>query len=206
MNNHGYSIIMSTFRINTTSETIGDRKYFRGYKLTALSADIPADQPTTPVTNHVHKHDDNDICVVCHCEMTSTEEIIVTECNHTFHKDCLMQWYNHRFNCPMCRKGLYNHHPEAQRLVKDNLLLHNLYMLIRILHFNVPLKKEIREYLDKRLEESELWKQQLAFMTNEVTHKAHHDMFSRVMTAIVRNNEFYNTLFDEYDYEYIGNN
>ena len=140
MNNHGYSIIMSTFRINTTSETIGDRKYFRGYKLTALSADIPADQPTTPVTNHVHKHDDNDICVVCHCEMTSTEEIIVTECNHTFHKDCLMQWYNHRFNCPMCRKGLYNHHPEAQRLVKDNLLLHNLYMLIRILHFNVPLK------------------------------------------------------------------
>lgn len=183
---------MCAFRINTTSETIDNKKYFRGYKLTPLSPEIPTESISP--TEKKHKVVD-DICVVCHYEMTDTDDVITTECNHQFHRHCLLEWNEHKFNCPMCRKGLYEYHPDAQRLIRDNLLLHNVYMLIKILGYSLPIRDHIKKYLDERMQTSELWKHQFDFFEKYVTQKAHQDMFERAMNAIVRNNEIFNALF-----------
>jgi len=46
-------------------------------------------------------------CVVCLCEVDVDEDSITTQCGHTFHKDCLLQWWTHRprssIRCPTCR-------------------------------------------------------------------------------------------------------
>jgi hypothetical protein len=47
-------------------------------------------------------------CVVCLEEVDVDEESITTQCGHTFHKDCVIQWWTHKprrsIRCPMCRK------------------------------------------------------------------------------------------------------
>jgi len=185
---------MCTFRINTTSETIYGKKYFRGYKLTALSPDLPTDNQISMIVKK-HKVVD-DICVICHYEMTDTDDIITTDCNHQFHKQCLMKWNEHKLDCPMCRKGLFDYHPDAKRFIRDNLLLHNVYMLINILGYTLPIKDHIKKYLDERMQTSEIWKQQYQFFLTHVTPKAHKDMYHRVMNAISRNDEIFNTIFN----------
>merc|ERR1719356_1861040 len=46
-------------------------------------------------------------CVVCLCEVDVDEESITTQCGHTFHKDCVLQWWTHKprrsIRCPTCR-------------------------------------------------------------------------------------------------------
>ena len=56
-------------------------------------------------TNVENSEDD---CPIC-CEKL-LENIIKTECNHIFHKECLMHWINssqtQRYNCPICVSNL----------------------------------------------------------------------------------------------------
>lgn len=45
-------------------------------------------------------------CSVCYCE-DSDREFIITECNHVFHRECIMLWvsdYTHVL-CPICKKS-----------------------------------------------------------------------------------------------------
>jgi len=46
-------------------------------------------------------------CTVCLCEVEVDEESITTQCGHTFHKDCVLQWWTHKprssIRCPTCR-------------------------------------------------------------------------------------------------------
>ncbi len=48
-----------------------------------------------------------DICPICRDQMII--EVISTECNHKFHKDCLTSWIraSRRCQCPMCNQNLY---------------------------------------------------------------------------------------------------
>ena len=48
-----------------------------------------------------------DICSICREQMI--EEVILTECNHKFHKDCIKSWIqvSYRCQCPMCNQNLY---------------------------------------------------------------------------------------------------
>ncbi len=48
-----------------------------------------------------------DICSICREQMI--EEVISTECNHKFHKNCIKSWIqvSHRCQCPMCNQNLY---------------------------------------------------------------------------------------------------
>ena len=56
-----------------------------------------------------------DICTICLEELKSNEQnLIITKCNHIFHKDCLLKWINinsekrHNTDCPNCKYNIIN--------------------------------------------------------------------------------------------------
>lgn len=69
---------------------------------------------TKPTINHQSKKIWNDVsnfdinyeskCSIC--LSTNDVGIIETECNHTFHKNCLEKWLEHKKTCPICRKNI----------------------------------------------------------------------------------------------------
>jgi hypothetical protein len=54
-------------------------------------------------------------CSICH-EIMSTVNITVTQCNHRFHSNCLINWARKNNSCPCCRKKLY----QSTLLVNQN--------------------------------------------------------------------------------------
>ena len=49
-------------------------------------------------------------CSVCYNEITEDEYVPDLDCNHTFHKDCILQWMStgEGKGCPLCRRVLQN--------------------------------------------------------------------------------------------------
>ena len=51
-----------------------------------------------------------DCCIMCSEKVVDIKEVVVLRCNHAFHKNCLMEWYQYStddiLNCPLCRKEL----------------------------------------------------------------------------------------------------
>ena len=46
-------------------------------------------------------------CSIC-LEENNQDDLEVTECNHSFHRSCLEQWFERANNCPLCRTQLRN--------------------------------------------------------------------------------------------------
>lgn len=65
---------------------------FRG-----LSSDIINLIPTTKIPP-------DDKCMICLEESKNEEEWMVLNCDHKFHKDCLIEWLKINKYCPYCRK------------------------------------------------------------------------------------------------------
>lgn len=42
---------------------------------------------------------ENKECSICLEENTN----IKLDCNHHFHEDCILDWFQHNVNCPICR-------------------------------------------------------------------------------------------------------
>ena len=53
---------------------------------------------------------DHDSCAICLDGMKEGEEVIKTQCNHYFHRHCILLWFNRSHLCPLCRtqQGLQN--------------------------------------------------------------------------------------------------
>ena len=51
-----------------------------------------------------------DDCSICTEPMDNIDNLITTDCNHTFHKDCLRRWCRAQAKneCPLCRKNIAN--------------------------------------------------------------------------------------------------
>ena len=48
-----------------------------------------------------------DDCSICLEEMKEKNKVIILECNHIYHKDCIMEWFQKdNINCPLCREPL----------------------------------------------------------------------------------------------------
>lgn len=39
-------------------------------------------------------------------DFSPNDEIVLTECNHIFHKSCCEEWFNHARTCPVCRQDV----------------------------------------------------------------------------------------------------
>lgn len=50
------------------------------------------------------------LCPICHEKIEETDNIPILPCNHKFHKDCLVNYCNHKNNhhvlCPLCRENI----------------------------------------------------------------------------------------------------
>lgn len=46
---------------------------------------------------------DYDSCAICIEDMKKGEEVIETQCNHFFHRQCILLWFNRSHLCPLCR-------------------------------------------------------------------------------------------------------
>ena len=49
--------------------------------------------------------EDNDLCAICHEQMTNSDSTKLTECNHAFHLKCIKRWFHKKntISCPCCR-------------------------------------------------------------------------------------------------------
>ncbi|CAJ1966977.1 unnamed protein product [Cylindrotheca closterium] len=45
-------------------------------------------------------------CCICMEKFTAAEEIVATECNHVFHKQCCRDWLRQARTCPVCRMDI----------------------------------------------------------------------------------------------------
>ena len=48
----------------------------------------------------------NNECIICLDYIVKYENVIVIDCGHIFHKDCLLKWFKKRYNCPICNFSL----------------------------------------------------------------------------------------------------
>jgi hypothetical protein len=45
-----------------------------------------------------------DNCVICLENISPPETIAMTDCNHLFHRDCMVTWIINTPSCPLCRR------------------------------------------------------------------------------------------------------
>ena len=67
-----------------------------------------SDSQAIPELCETNKESDlnSDTCAICIEGYTEVDESITLECNHKFHKPCIMTWFKKELNCPLCRKPL----------------------------------------------------------------------------------------------------
>ena len=51
----------------------------------------------------IESNEDCSICMEC---MTTTEQVNVLTCRHTFHVACLTPWWRQHSTCPLCRSHI----------------------------------------------------------------------------------------------------
>lgn len=45
-------------------------------------------------------------CSICMTEIEQGDEMMLTPCNHAYHKECLLRWMQEQMVCPICRAAL----------------------------------------------------------------------------------------------------
>ena len=53
---------------------------------------------------HINK-DITELCVICLEEYSIEDNILILDCNHYYHSECLINWFkkNPLYTCPLCR-------------------------------------------------------------------------------------------------------
>ncbi|KAK9285552.1 hypothetical protein L1049_024747 [Liquidambar formosana] len=57
--------------------------------------------------------EDGKRCAICLEDFEPNEEVMVTPCNHMFHRDCIVPWVKSHGQCPVCRFVLYERRRES---------------------------------------------------------------------------------------------
>ncbi|XP_012936052.1 RING finger protein 24 [Aplysia californica] len=63
----------------------------------------------------------NETCPVCLEDFIPKEKIAVCDCKHVFHSKCLLQWLEHRNNCPLCKAPVRNSARENTGLIRPTV-------------------------------------------------------------------------------------
>tara|TARA_B110000902_G_scaffold261494_2_gene336379 strand:+ start:49 stop:405 length:357 start_codon:yes stop_codon:yes gene_type:complete len=45
-------------------------------------------------------------CSICLEEYKINEKIMILDCDHIYHKECINLWLNENHNCPICRENI----------------------------------------------------------------------------------------------------
>eukprot|EP00736_Rhodelphis_marinus_P003977 Rmarinus@m.25693 len=47
-------------------------------------------------------------CTICLCDFSAGEELTKLPCTHTFHPDCVQQWFTSHHHCPLCSHDIHD--------------------------------------------------------------------------------------------------
>lgn len=50
----------------------------------------------------VIKEFENNECIICLDSMKINDTVIVLGCGHSYHKECLIEWFKKKKICPLC--------------------------------------------------------------------------------------------------------
>ena len=92
------------------------------------------------------------VCSIC-CSPISEESKISLECKHTFHGQCIVNWFKHKTNCPICRKEHCNQEDsdDINRRLSDHIIgivvdaLNNARSTIIEDMTNTPIQRNTRQ-------------------------------------------------------------
>lgn len=45
-------------------------------------------------------------CSICLVDFETNDSVVSLKCNHLFHKTCIVEWANHKAECPNCREKI----------------------------------------------------------------------------------------------------
>ena len=63
------------------------------------------DKDVKKIKTEILQSDSKENCSICMMSMKKDDEVCKLDCEHTFHKDCIMQWLKeYNYKCPICRK------------------------------------------------------------------------------------------------------
>jgi hypothetical protein len=70
-----------------------------------MRSDMQSPDPT-PLPQYIEAKCEGKIddCSICLNEISIDEHIIILPCCHRYHKQCIIQWFNQRNTCPICRE------------------------------------------------------------------------------------------------------
>ena len=71
---------------------------------------------------NLKKHNvyEQSMCPICLERFDEKSPIAQLQCNHVFHRECIIIWLNHKFTCPMCNISLPEE-PEMNYFLEDNV-------------------------------------------------------------------------------------
>lgn len=84
--------------------------------------------------------EDDFICPICLINNDEDTSVILLECEHKFHRRCIMEWVSINSNCPVCRHNL-----EVRRSVSNN----NNNNIISMFNINRDNNDNIDNYLNE---------------------------------------------------------
>ncbi len=74
---------------------------------------------------------------MCFCMNEYIGYKIITKCNHTFHLECLREWFCRNSTCPICR--LEN--PSDNKLTKIDSIYITISVLEKLIMYEIKIKK-----------------------------------------------------------------
>ncbi len=109
------------------------------------------DEFSSPVkTKKVCAAETEPLCKICWGKSEELNEVLFTECNHTFHNECLAEWTLHQLNylsipnCPICLAEISNGKLESLALIRPEIAKqHQTFQIIEQHHSGTS--KEDRE-------------------------------------------------------------
>jgi hypothetical protein len=45
-------------------------------------------------------------CSICQSNSSDTDDILILNCKHDFHKDCISEWIKYKSECPVCKTNI----------------------------------------------------------------------------------------------------
>jgi hypothetical protein len=67
---------------------------------------------TTPTQLYKNTTCDHNLCPICREDFTDNDEVVILDCKHVFHGDCIKEWGHYKGNCPICRTDVEKENPE----------------------------------------------------------------------------------------------